>query len=160
MKTWSLEVTAFETFHVQQPYSRTHTTFNLKSHNFKLLLKLLFHHITDNIPNAAQALLIRFSTSISVPAPAAIILPRSTKRSTASIWTPATLIILLMLPVRLNNFVLPPLIFKLADTASFNNKSYLEDRTSYEKEGICRLHNPDVEENGSSFILVLCFVRT
>ena len=53
MKTCSLVVTAFETLHVQQPYSRT----DLKSRNIKLVLKLL-RHTTDNIPNAALALLI------------------------------------------------------------------------------------------------------
>ena len=73
MKTCSLDVTAFGTFRVQQPYSRTDTTYDFKSRNFKVVLKLLFRHATDNIPNAALTLLIRFSMSISVPPPAAII---------------------------------------------------------------------------------------
>ena len=70
MKTCSLDVTAFETFHVQQPKSRTDPTFDLKSHNFKLILKLLFRHTTDNTQNAALVF------SISVPPPAAIMLFR------------------------------------------------------------------------------------
>ena len=80
MKTYGLDVTFCETLHVQHTNRSTVTTLDLKSRNFKVVLKLLFRHTIESMPNAARALLIRFSMSISIPPPVATTLPRYVKR--------------------------------------------------------------------------------